>query len=229
MTRALLYFLYTSAIYIILNFESQVLPDSTQIVQTALIHIPKPSVLLISQPSPLRLINHLFLAFIRSARTPPILPYIIQKQHKRQGARRCLRGQHGDLRRAILWRIPRLEGLRTDDIAHGERASHERTGERALRVSGTVRHRPLVENGQRSDNRIDKVNANQDTGLVVLRQERHKRAPGDAGNSAEDKPSPAVGNPTDTDADGQRKEDTDDARGCIKECRVRRRKPEAVD
>ncbi|GAB1205871.1 hypothetical protein APSETT445_004550 [Aspergillus pseudonomiae] len=127
---------------------------------------------------------------------------------------------HSDLCRAILWRIPRLERLRADNITHGERPSHERTGECALRVSGTVGHRPLVENGQRRDDRIDQVNANQDAGLVMLRQERHKRAADDAGNSAEDEPSPAVGNPADTDPDGQRKEDTDDARRCVQQCRL---------
>lgn len=203
--------LYTS----FLNFESNVLPESTKIIQTVLIHIPKPSILPISQPSPLGLINNLFLAFTRSLYTPPILPYIIQKQHKREGPRRGLRRQHGDLRRAILWRIPRLERLRTDNIAHGERPSYEGTGERALRVSGTVRHRPLVKDRQRSNDCIDKVYANQDPGLVMLRQERHQRATDDPGNRAEDEPSPAVGESANPDPDGQRKEDADDAGGRV--------------
>lgn len=101
-------------------------------------------------------------AYCTSSIPALVLPDVVQVQHERHDRSRRLRGQHCNFRRAVIRCVPRLEGLRPDDITDGERARDGGGGESPFRLAGTVGGSPVVDDWEGSDDGVDEVDADEE-------------------------------------------------------------------
>jgi len=104
-----------------------------------------------------------------SSASPLVLEDVVQVQHDRHEGRGRLGREHGDFGRVVVWRVSSLESLRADDVADREQARNGGAGERPFGLAAAVGGGPVVDDGERSNDGVDEVDANKEAGGVFGR------------------------------------------------------------